>query len=105
MPTAGERVRYAYLEISPMAGLILSFLLLTAGGFTPPSGMCTCITEDKPLDARITEQVKKADLIFEGVVLETHDYPSAEARRLAKEESSHMRFRAHVQKLCKGGWV
>lgn len=75
-----------------MAGLILSFLLLTAGESTPPSGMCTCITEDKPLDARITEQVKKADLIFEGVVLEIHDYPSAEGRRLANKDSSHVRF-------------
>jgi hypothetical protein len=75
-----------------MAGLILSVLLLTAGGPAPPSGTCTCPTEDKPLDGRITEQVKKADLIFEGVVLETHDYPSAEARRLANEDSSHVRF-------------
>jgi hypothetical protein len=75
-----------------MAVLILSFLLLAAGGSSAPPGMCTCLTEDKPLDAKITQQVKEADLIFEGVVLETHDYPFGEARRLANEDSSQVRF-------------
>jgi len=74
-----------------MAGLLLSILLVTAGELAPPPGMCTCTAQDKALDAAIAEQVKAADFIFEGVVLEVHDYPSAEARRLMAD-SSRVRF-------------
>lgn len=54
--------------------------------------MCTCVTENKPLETTIVEQIGKADLIFEGVVLEKHNYPSSKGRRLAKEEDSPVRF-------------
>ena len=74
-----------------MVGAILSFLLLTTGG-AAPHGMCTCMTESKPPDEKIVEHVEEVDLIFEGFVLETHNYPSAKGRRLAKEEDSRMRF-------------
>ena len=74
-----------------MVGTILSLLLLTTGGAGPP-GVCTCVTENKPLEEKIVEQVEEADLIFEGGVLETHNYPSSKGRRLAKEEHSRVRF-------------
>jgi hypothetical protein len=74
-----------------MVGAILSCLLLTTGGAGPP-GMCTCVTKNKPLDETIVEHAEEADLIFEGVVLETHTYPSSKGRRLAKEEDFRIRL-------------
>ena len=90
-PLAGQLAPLYLPHISPMVGAIISFLLLATGGAGPP-GMCTCVTENKPLDEKISEQVEEADLIFEGVVLETHAYPSSKGRRLAKEEDSRVQF-------------
>lgn len=59
-----------------MMGIFLSILLLIGGGAEPPSNTCICATPS------LDKQIRRADLIFEGIALARHGYPTKQLEGL-----------------------